>query len=706
MDPMGIYGQSEMAGRIRAFDWASTSLGPILSWPESWKSVVNLMLQSPLAISCYYGPDRLHFYNDALATIIGGKHPHSLGRNVLETWSEIADDLTLHINRVMSGESWIDEGLQFSLDRGQGLEEAWFDVSFSPLIGPDLKPIGLFAVVLPVECPNIVELKKTQDALHEREERYRLLVEGGRVGVWDLDTETGVAFWNDYMYQMLGLPEDTRITQSLYLEKMHPDDVARMTAAMEAHLENNVPYSIEYRLRHSSGEYRYFLSHAETVRDQAGKPVRVMGIMMDITARKKAELENRKLLERERLIRGISELISHSFDTGYILSEAAQAIVTFFQVDRCLMMRYKQHSLDGSDLECVSQSCAELVSPVDEQTIPLKALNALSAGHISNYPQILDLWELPGGMPDYYRHFAVRWDIQACIVVEIAYREQRYGRIVLHQCRHPRKWAEDEMALLELLAIQVGAMLHQSELYQAEQAAKQQAESASQQKSQFLANMSHEFRTPLNAILGFSGLIARGTGGPLTPKQEKFIGNVLSSGQHMLAIVNDILDLSKVEAGQMTLELQAVDIPVLFNELSAVFEHMAESRNVTVQFDLERGLEQIQADPVRLRQILQNLIANAIKFNHEGGSVQVSAALADGVFRCQVQDTGNGIAPADVARLFSVFTQLDDGFSRKEEGTGLGLALTKRLVELHGGVLNVESKPEVGSTFSFTIPQH
>lgn len=236
------------------------------------------------------------------------------------------------------------------------------------------------------------------------------------------------------------------------------------------------------------------------------------------------------------------------------------------------------------------------------------------------------------------------------------------------------------------------------------QAAKQGVEAASRAKSEFLANMSHELRTPLNSIIGFSEVLHDQTFGPLTSKQTRYVDNVLTAGQHLLSLINDILDLSKVEAGKMTVEARSFAArPMLDNALTLVKER-ALKRGLTLSLEAPADLT-VSADERMLKQILFNLLSNAVKFTEPGGRIAVTAQRAGDDLCVSVADTGIGIKPEDQARLFTEFEQLDSGYDRMHQGTGLGLALTRRFVELHGGRIWVESEGEgKGSAFRFTLP--
>jgi two-component system CheB/CheR fusion protein len=234
--------------------------------------------------------------------------------------------------------------------------------------------------------------------------------------------------------------------------------------------------------------------------------------------------------------------------------------------------------------------------------------------------------------------------------------------------------------------------------------AKQAVDAASRAKSEFLANMSHELRTPLNSIIGFSEVLHDQTFGSLTSKQARYVDNVLAAGQHLLSLINDILDICKIEAGKMTVELSAVAVrPLLRNALNFV-EESALKRGIPLSLEAGPDLT-VTADERMLKQILFNLLSNAVKFTERDGHIVVTAERDGEALRVSVADTGIGISLADQGRLFADFEQLDSGNDRAHRGTGLGLSLTRKFVELHGGRVWVESEGEgKGSTFRFTIP--
>jgi signal transduction histidine kinase len=232
--------------------------------------------------------------------------------------------------------------------------------------------------------------------------------------------------------------------------------------------------------------------------------------------------------------------------------------------------------------------------------------------------------------------------------------------------------------------------------------ARAELEVVSGHKSAFLANMSHELRTPLNAIIGFSDLLDSGMAGDLTDKQREYIEDIRSSGHHLLALINDVLDIAKVEAGKYDLDLNRFPLSESILESVRIMRDRAIEAGVDIQVSLDPNLGEIQADDRKVRQIVLNLLSNAVKFTPHGGQVVVGATLENATFQVTVRDTGIGIAAADQERIFDEFIRTDGAASA--EGTGLGLALARRFVELHGGRIWVESAPGRGSTFRFTLP--
>ena len=224
-------------------------------------------------------------------------------------------------------------------------------------------------------------------------------------------------------------------------------------------------------------------------------------------------------------------------------------------------------------------------------------------------------------------------------------------------------------------------------------------------KSEFLANMSHELRTPLNGIIGFTEFLIDEKPGPLRPKQNEYLSDVLTSARHLLQLINDVLDLAKVEAGKMELHPETFPVRKAVEEVAAVIKSIAHKGHIALGIEVGDGLDAVTLDQHKFKQVLYNLLSNAVKFTDEGGQVDIHARrLYPQWLEVQVRDTGIGIKAEGINRLFTEFEQLDSGTARRFEGTGLGLALTKKIIEFQGGRIGVQSEPGKGSVFTVVLP--
>jgi signal transduction histidine kinase len=281
-------------------------------------------------------------------------------------------------------------------------------------------------------------------------------------------------------------------------------------------------------------------------------------------------------------------------------------------------------------------------------------------------------------------------------------KEKRAAELIIANNELAFQNAEKEKRAAELV------IANKELVYQNEEKEKRAAElmQANRLKSTFLANMSHELRTPMNAIIGFSELLIDQRVGALNEKQLDYLNDIYTSAGHLLRLINDILDIAKIEAGKIELTIDSFSISEAIEEVIKILKPIADKSRVSITCKLSDDINIISLDKNKFRQILYNLLSNAIKFNNPEGTVIVETELyGAGFFIMQVKDTGTGIAPEDMDKLFIPFVQLDtDGATRKHEGTGLGLALTKTITELHGGKLKVESAAGQGSVFSVIMP--
>jgi signal transduction histidine kinase len=277
------------------------------------------------------------------------------------------------------------------------------------------------------------------------------------------------------------------------------------------------------------------------------------------------------------------------------------------------------------------------------------------------------------------------------------------GAIVIAR-PEPGNFTRKQVAMVQTFADQAVIAIENVRLFKEIEEKSRQLEVANKHKSDFLANMSHELRTPLNAIIGFSEVMLGGMAGTMPEKQKEFIGDIRDSGKHLLALINDILDLSKIEAGRMELDIARFDVPAAMGNAMTLVKGRAERHGIRLESQVAEDVGTYDGDERKFKQIVLNLLTNAVKFTPEGGQVTLTAERLNGAYAFSVTDTGIGIATEDQGKIFEEFRQVGNDYERKAEGTGLGLTLTKRLVELHGGSIRVRSAPGEGSTFTFDLP--
>jgi signal transduction histidine kinase len=300
------------------------------------------------------------------------------------------------------------------------------------------------------------------------------------------------------------------------------------------------------------------------------------------------------------------------------------------------------------------------------------------------------------------RNALIRSGFHSVFAVPLLRENHLLGALAVNR-KAPGEFDDALTELLKTFASQSALAIQNARLFREIELKSRELETASRHKSEFLANMSHELRTPLNAIIGFSEVLAEKMFGEVNEKQAEYLADILESGRHLLSLINDILDLSKIEAGRMELEPSDFDLPAAIENALILVRERAQRRAIRLGHDVDERLGKIHGDERKVKQVLLNLLSNALKFTPEGGRIDVRAAAHDGVAEISVSDTGVGIAPEDQEAVFEEFKQVGMA-SKKVEGTGLGLAISRKFIELHGGRMWVESQPGKGATFTFTLP--
>jgi signal transduction histidine kinase len=351
------------------------------------------------------------------------------------------------------------------------------------------------------------------------------------------------------------------------------------------------------------------------------------------------------------------------------------------------------------DLEAGYRMGGDLVAAVRQH--PIRLGDAL-VGQCAERRAAVQIDDLTKAPPHPLFDLHSQAGVRALLAVPLLHQQEVIGALVVRRKR-VAGIAEDTVSLLQSFAAQSAVAIQNARLFRELERKSRELEAASRHKSEFLANMSHELRTPLNAVLGYAELIQDGIYGEVSAKMQGVLERVQQNGRHLLGLINDVLDLSKIEAGQLTLSPVDYSLRELVLDVVSATEALAAEKKLTLEVDVPPDLPRGRGDERRITQVLLNLVSNAIKFT-EAGVVSIRAKVEDGSFLVAVSDTGVGIAPEDRERIFQEFQQVDSSSTRRKGGTGLGLAIAKRIVELHGGRIWVESMPGQGSTFAFTLP--
>jgi signal transduction histidine kinase len=396
----------------------------------------------------------------------------------------------------------------------------------------------------------------------------------------------------------------------------------------------------------------------------------------------------------------ISQAVSSTLDVETVLQTIVTRASQLAGADGCAIYEY-DHATEAFQIRATHNLDAGLVATL--RASPLrKGEGAMGRAVVTREPiQVADI-AVAGAYQSHIRDTLLAAGYRALLSVPLLREGEIIGSLSLN--RHaPGEFPPEAVEVLKTFATQSALAIQNARLFREIADKSRQLEVASQHKSEFLANMSHELRTPLNAIIGFSEVLNERMFGELNDKQAEYLKDIHASGTHLLSLINDILDLSKVEAGRMELELSDFNLPAAIDSSLTLVRERATRRGITLGSSVHDGIGQMTGDERKIRQVLLNLLSNAIKFTPEGGRIDVAAVPNGGSVEVSVRDTGVGIAPEDHEAVFEEFRQVGAS-AAKQEGTGLGLALARKFIELHGGKIWVKSQVGVGSTFTFILP--
>ncbi len=397
----------------------------------------------------------------------------------------------------------------------------------------------------------------------------------------------------------------------------------------------------------------------------------------------------------------VGRAVSSTLDLETVLSTIVSQASQLSGTDGGAIYEYDEEA-EAFHLRATQNLAMEFVELLRSTRIP-KGEGAVGRMAVTFQPtQIPDI-EQDASYQSRLRDAALREGYHALLAVPLLRESRIIGGLIVNR-KAPGEFAPDVIELLRTFAAQSALAIQNAQLFQEIEEKSRQLQIADRHKSEFLASMSHELRTPLNAVIGFSEVLLDRMFGELNPKQDEYLQDILSSGRHLLSLINDILDLAKIEAGRMELEVADFHLPQAIDNAITLIRERAARRAITLEVEVDPRLGEIKGDERKVKQVLLNLLSNAIKFTPEGGRVGVQAGLVDGFAEISVIDTGVGIAPEDHEAVFEEFRQVGSDYAKKHEGTGLGLTLSRRFVELHGGKIWVKSQLGQGATFTFTLP--
>ena len=427
---------------------------------------------------------------------------------------------------------------------------------------------------------------------------------------------------------------------------------------------------------------------------------RVFWVARDITERKKAEEAIRRRNEYLAVSAEIGKLVTSTLDLNTIFARTVNLITDRFKVNHAAIYIVEETGFNAVLKEASGDTGAEmkkqgyLIRLDDKSIVGSVAVsgNPIVSNNITENP----LYVYDPLLPDTRAEAAIPLRIGPRVI-----------GVIDIQARESNSFNEDEISVLQTLSDQVAVAIDNARSFELSQQAVHEMREADRLKSQFLANMSHELRTPLNSIIGFSRVILKGIDGPVTELMQQDLTAIYNSGQHLLGLINDILDSAKIEAGKMELAFDEISISDLVHSVLSTMSGIVKDKPIDLRQNIDPSTPPVRADTIRIRQVMINLLSNAAKFTEEGSiTVEVAPYKDDGktMVKVSVSDTGPGISLKDQEKLFQAFSQVDASPTRKSGGTGLGLSICKQLINMHGGQIWVESQEGQGSTFHFTLP--
>jgi len=462
--------------------------------------------------------------------------------------------------------------------------------------------------------------------------------------------------------------------------------------AIQQTLTSNDPVNIEYPLE-IDGQITWFDANLSKLDDN-----QVYWVARNITERKKAEQTLRRQNDYMAAAAEVGRLVTSTLDMDILFRRAVYLLREHFGYYHAAIFTIEEAGFDVVIREATGDAGKEMKER--EHSLKVGSKSVVGTATDTGKPFIVnDVTDNPNHRPN-----PLLPETKAEAAIPLIIGRRTIGALDL-QATEVDAFTPEDITVLQLLADQFATAIDNARSYKLAQDSFTEMRELERLKSQFLANMSHELRTPLNSIIGFSRIIIKGIDGPVTDLQQQDLTAIYNSGQHLLGLINDILDLSKIEAGKMELTLDEIDIEKLIKSVMSTVIGLIKDKPVRLEEDIEKNLPAVKADSMRIRQILINLFSNATKFTEEG-VIKVAAKREGNLVRISVIDSGPGISKEDQTKLFQAFSQVDASATRATGGSGLGLSISQELVHMHGGEIGLESEVGKGSTFYFTLPFH
>ncbi|WP_462273202.1 PAS domain-containing sensor histidine kinase [Methanohalophilus sp.] len=550
--------------------------------------------------------------------------------------------------------------------------------------------------------PHISEINKSYEEALKAKEEYRNIFETAANLITSIDSDGIIVDCNNQVQNFLGYKKEEIIGYSM-AKIIHPDYLDKASQSLQKVLETGYSYGKEYKMVRKDGTLIDVIINSSGMNNINGNYERTICIINDITQRNTNEKRIEYLTSVLKSIRNVNQLIVTENDKFKLVQGICDSLTeshSFYSACICLMDHNQkpilfEESSGGSKYSLLS-------SKMKNGEIPDYIRTVLEKDELLI---VDDLFE------QYTDHVPAKENTKSVhLLSKLEYKGNVYGVIA---ATISREFAQDSeiIGLFEEVKGDISFALYKMELEDIRQEIEKQlmeskvaAEEANRTKSEFLANMSHELRTPLNSIIGFSNILKDKKHGNLNENQTRYISNVLKSGKHLLGLINDILDLSKIEAGKMGYEPEYVNLAETVGEVVTLMQPMANKKDIEITANLEPEDIDIFVDKIKIKEIMFNLLSNAIKFTPQKGKVAIKSQLVYGNIEISVSDNGIGIPEENHHNIFDPFKQTDSSSTRKYGGTGLGLAIVNKYVKMHGGNIRVESEPEKGSTFTFAIP--